>query len=39
MEESGNVLEVSHLVPVYDIEGTCNVMTLLMTIARTEYRQ
>lgn len=39
MEESENVLEVSHLVPVYDIEGTYNVMTLLMTIARTEYRQ
>lgn len=30
---------MSTLVPVYDIEGTYNVMTLLMTIARIEYRQ
>ncbi|KZC12409.1 PREDICTED: uncharacterized protein LOC107190501 [Dufourea novaeangliae] len=38
-EESGHVLETSHLVPVHDIVGTWNLMTMLIPIARSEYRQ
>ncbi|XP_076241297.1 uncharacterized protein LOC143183578 [Calliopsis andreniformis] len=39
INESGYALEVTHLVPVHDIIGTWNTMTLLITIARSEYRQ
>lgn len=36
---SEHVLETTHLVPVHDIDGTWNIMTLLITMARSEYRQ
>lgn len=38
IEESKNILEVSHLVPIQDIDGTWDVMTTLSIIACSEYR-
>lgn len=38
-EESGYILETTHLIPVHDIIGTWNIMTLLITTARSQYRQ
>nr|XP_034179950.1 uncharacterized protein LOC117604204 isoform X2 [Osmia lignaria] len=38
IEESEPVLEITHLVPVRDMTGTWTVMTLLVPIARSEYR-
>ncbi|XP_076677258.1 uncharacterized protein LOC143373681 [Andrena cerasifolii] len=37
--ESGNILETTHLIPVHDVAGSLNIMTLLVTIARSECRQ
>ncbi|XP_076650629.1 uncharacterized protein LOC143357871 [Halictus rubicundus] len=36
---SEHVLETTHLVPIHDIVGTWNIMTLLIATARSEYRQ
>ncbi|KOC70966.1 hypothetical protein WH47_04952 [Habropoda laboriosa] len=35
----GHILVASHLVPVHDVPGTWNIMTILMSTARSEYRQ
>lgn len=37
--ESGSILETTHLVPVRDVAGSLNTMILLVTLARSEYRQ
>ncbi|XP_012153459.1 uncharacterized protein LOC100883718 isoform X1 [Megachile rotundata] len=37
-EKSEFILESTHLVPVHDVKGTWNLMTQLISIARSEYR-
>lgn len=37
-EKAEFILETTHLVPVHDVKGTWNLMTQLISIARSEYR-
>ncbi|CAL7938040.1 unnamed protein product [Xylocopa violacea] len=37
-DKLGNILEITHLVPIHDVRGTRMVMKLLVETARLEYR-